>query len=83
MQHACADVCHCHYEEIREDESERRTDTCIGMPGGGNTVIDSATIAGTALDAASAASSDRLGVDGMTIVKSSTQTATHESPIQL
>ncbi len=44
-------------------------------------MIETAAITGTLVDAASAASTDRRGDDGTTMVKRSVQTATHESPI--
>jgi hypothetical protein len=44
---------------------------------------ETAAITGTLLDAASAASTDRRGDEGTTMVNSSVQTATHESPIHV
>ena len=52
----------------------------VGNSGGGYAANETAAIAGTPLDAASAASTDRRGDEGTTIVKMSVQTATHERP---
>ncbi len=81
-EHARADVRHRDDQQVRKDKDEEELPG-VRQHGGGYTANETAAITGTLLDAASAASTDRRGDEGTTMVKRSVQTATHESPIHV
>ena len=61
----------------------KKNSRLLSNRGGEYAAIETAAITGTLVDAASAASTDRRGDEGTTMLKMSVQTATHESPIHV